>query len=366
MTEQVKFAYDLFARSDIKSFADARVFKKAFCRQVPITIEFIGVWDTVASVGRNKTFPFTANNLLVKTVRHAIALDEHRAKFKPNWWGRDTWDARKPELESGHNPKTDVQQVWFAGAHCDVGGGSVLNGTRHALSRIPLRWMIRECFATNTGILFKAVKLRTAGLEPATLYPKVLERNEAFATTGMLIKAPMNPARVRQEHHQAWETFETIQRSGSTEALLSLQTQGPLPYGQIPIPEGMATWDVPHYMLCHNLNKPVDDLTTGFVNENEEELGDCLEPHYDQLKLKWYWKWLEYVPFRSVSWVNGLSSSAVKVHSAAGRLVIDGFPGLVHRSVRMRMESDGFAQFPGGKYTPKAGPWPPKNIQWVD
>jgi uncharacterized protein (DUF2235 family) len=70
-------------------------------------------------VGDKKTFDFTANNLLVKTVRHAVALDERRVKFKPNWWGKQTWyTPDKPELESGHKSKTDDKQVWFAGAHC--------------------------------------------------------------------------------------------------------------------------------------------------------------------------------------------------------------------------------------------------------
>jgi len=49
---------------------------------------------------------------------------------------------------------TNVQEVWFAGCHCDVGGGNVVNGTRHAIARIPLRWMLRQCFEVGTGILF--------------------------------------------------------------------------------------------------------------------------------------------------------------------------------------------------------------------
>ena len=46
----------------------------------------------------------------------------------------------------------------------DVGGGSVPNGTRHSLARIPLRWMIRECFRCNTGIIFDAAQLQAVGL----------------------------------------------------------------------------------------------------------------------------------------------------------------------------------------------------------
>ena len=46
----------------------------------------------------------------------------------------------------------------------DVGGGSVPNGTRNSLARIPLRWMIRECFKCDTGIIFDAAQLQQAGL----------------------------------------------------------------------------------------------------------------------------------------------------------------------------------------------------------
>lgn len=62
----------------------------------------------------------------------------------------------------------------------DVGGGSVGNDVEHNLARIPLRWMIRQCFLTNTGILFNSAGIRKIGLDPAALYPKVLERPPAL------------------------------------------------------------------------------------------------------------------------------------------------------------------------------------------
>jgi hypothetical protein len=80
---------------------------------------------------------------------------------------------------------TDVREVWFVGCHCgacdrlqavlpishrqvDVGGGSVPNGTRNNLARIPLRWMIRECFRADTGIQFFC---EDVGLDPDPLLP---------------------------------------------------------------------------------------------------------------------------------------------------------------------------------------------------
>ncbi|KAJ7863347.1 hypothetical protein B0H14DRAFT_2280318, partial [Mycena olivaceomarginata] len=55
-----------------------------------------------------------------------------------------------------------------------VGGGSVRNDTRYSLARIPLWWMIRECFKADTGIIFDAQRLQELGLDPATLHPFVM------------------------------------------------------------------------------------------------------------------------------------------------------------------------------------------------
>lgn len=57
------------------------------------------------------------------------------------------------------------------GCHADCGGGAVANKTRHMLSRIPLRWMIRQTFACNTGILFHTDVLAEHGLDVDMLWP---------------------------------------------------------------------------------------------------------------------------------------------------------------------------------------------------
>jgi hypothetical protein len=36
----------------------------------------------------------------------------------------------------------------------------VRNRTRHTLARIPLRWMVRECFEAKTGLIFDMKQLR--------------------------------------------------------------------------------------------------------------------------------------------------------------------------------------------------------------
>jgi uncharacterized protein (DUF2235 family) len=56
-----------------------------------VHIEFVGVWDTVASVGLVPRYlPFAHTNNAIRFFRHAVALDEHRVKFMPNWY--HNWD----------------------------------------------------------------------------------------------------------------------------------------------------------------------------------------------------------------------------------------------------------------------------------
>ena len=52
--------------------------------------------------------------------------------------------------------------------------------TPHSLARIPLRWMIRECFKNNTGIRFHAELLKRIGLNPVSLHPTVQNRPPAL------------------------------------------------------------------------------------------------------------------------------------------------------------------------------------------
>jgi hypothetical protein len=88
-------------------------------------------------IGRLHDYTFHSTELgpAVKTARHAIALDEMRGTFQPTLW---TNVASHP----------DVKQVWFAGAHSDVGGGYPETG----LSHCTLKWMIEE--AAGCGLEF--------------------------------------------------------------------------------------------------------------------------------------------------------------------------------------------------------------------
>jgi uncharacterized protein (DUF2235 family) len=130
-------------KPDYKSLLDnyfdlARQFKDHFSIK-DCNPRFVGVWDTVSSVGWIENpvrLPYTASNPDIAIGRHAIAIDERRAFFRTNLW--------HPAPNGG--PK-DVKQVWFPGVHCDVGGG--YPESESGLSKIALEWMIKEAVAAG-------------------------------------------------------------------------------------------------------------------------------------------------------------------------------------------------------------------------
>ncbi|OAF17188.1 DUF2235 domain-containing protein [Bradyrhizobium neotropicale] len=124
------------------------------------TIHFIGVWDTVASVivPRADRFylpsieelAFTLLNPSVQIFRQAIAIDERRCMFRLKEWKepQDYWSNRF--VPDDKKVPQDILQVWFAGVHCDVGGG--YPEAESGESKYPLLWMIDE--AARAGLNF--------------------------------------------------------------------------------------------------------------------------------------------------------------------------------------------------------------------
>jgi uncharacterized protein (DUF2235 family) len=110
----------------------------------PIYVHFIGVWDTVKKLGLpGQPGSFTKhydNPLLphhITHARHALALHDLRPEFEPTLWkGLESQLAVAPH--SSEMPS--LQQVWFPGAHADVGGGY----TNTDLSDVALAWMASE------------------------------------------------------------------------------------------------------------------------------------------------------------------------------------------------------------------------------
>jgi uncharacterized protein (DUF2235 family) len=110
-------------------------------------IRFLGIWDTVKSYGGiwPQSLPHLRHNPIVKTVRHALALDERRSWFTPTSWGGIELDKKGSQgIRPDERYATQqVKEVWFCGFHSDVGGGDKEGAT----ARIPFRWMLNEASA---------------------------------------------------------------------------------------------------------------------------------------------------------------------------------------------------------------------------
>ncbi|KAJ3507654.1 hypothetical protein NLJ89_g6184 [Agrocybe chaxingu] len=330
--QQVPFAYKMYTQADEEGWKQSNVFKKTF--SIDVDIEFVGVWDTVNSVGLfPRRLPFTTSNTVVHTFRHAVSLDERRAKFKANLWncpdhheqtlsisdqkakhhidehssGAVNKKRKTPHLHAlerrysqDSKIETDVEEVWFSGCHC------VENGAKPCLARIPLRWMVRECFKTKSGILFHTDGLRAIGLDPASLYPVVLERPPAVE----------------------------LDTAKSETSLIQSIPKGPRP------PVHSST--------------PATSLKGAVESEEVADLKDALAPIYDQLSMHWFWWLLELLPLKHRSQNHDYSWTWwLGWNWGEGRHV--GHHKLqhlkVHRSVKTRMTAE---DAHGRKYTPKA------------
>ncbi|MDF2234477.1 DUF2235 domain-containing protein [Albimonas sp. CAU 1670] len=125
------------------SAARAAQFAAHHCHRDPVDVDLVGVWDTVKALG----IPWPVLSFLhpmatefhdhrlgghVRNGLHALALDEDRVAFRP-----ETWD-----LDGEHPGR--VEQVWFPGAHGDVGGHVGGFHAARPLSEVSLAWMLER------------------------------------------------------------------------------------------------------------------------------------------------------------------------------------------------------------------------------
>ena len=146
-------------------------FRWTFARPSPgggdarhVRVRFLGVWDTVSSVGwvwDPPTFPFTAENPSIDVIRHAVSVDERRWFFRQN--------LMSPDDTPGNTQ--DFQQLWFPGVHSDVGGGYP-DGPDQRLWRISFDWMIKA--ARDAGLEIDTGRL-------ARVFPGLADSDRAWS-----------------------------------------------------------------------------------------------------------------------------------------------------------------------------------------
>ena len=136
----------------------SRLFRRSYSMESHI--RFIGVWDTVGALGiplgeiklfkrfaKQWSFHDTKLSSTVDSAYQALAIDERRKIFQPAVW--------EPATESSTGSRRQkVEQVWFSGAHCDIGGGHRETG----LSDIALTWMVAR--AASKGLEFNSTIIK--------------------------------------------------------------------------------------------------------------------------------------------------------------------------------------------------------------
>ncbi|KJA29446.1 hypothetical protein HYPSUDRAFT_196803 [Hypholoma sublateritium FD-334 SS-4] len=116
--------------------------KRAALWKDKFTIKFIGVWDTVGSLGlpreidpiREKRRPlFGLPDCMlgehIEAAYQALAINEMREDFVC---------AKFYQTAAGKNKGQILKQTWFSGCHADIGGGYL----EHDLSDLSLIWMV--------------------------------------------------------------------------------------------------------------------------------------------------------------------------------------------------------------------------------
>ncbi len=130
---------------------DAQAFRAEYAREV--RVHCLGVWDTVGALGipveglnllhaRQYAFHDVTLSSWVDNAFQALAIDERRGPFEPCVW----------EQQPGTGQR--LEQVWFAGVHCDVGGGYPEAG----LASVACEWMLTR--AEECGLEFAAEHVR--------------------------------------------------------------------------------------------------------------------------------------------------------------------------------------------------------------
>ncbi len=155
--DRVNEAYGLYRSRTDRAHPrgiEARLFRRMYSHD-EVEIRFIGVWDTVGSLGipiDGVRLPFTDRlwgfhdtelSSHVRSAYQALAIDEKRGPFRPTLF--------KKQTSATHQT---LEQVWFSGVHCDVGGGY----RDPALAEIALLWMVeraRKCDLAFTADHFR-------------------------------------------------------------------------------------------------------------------------------------------------------------------------------------------------------------------
>lgn len=149
----------------------------------PVKVVTLGLWDTVEAFGLVDTWEAIEAKLGIRVPRdpgernrrygdqlcnvnralHALSIDDNRANlYTPKLLTLPhlfrNCESTDPSRDS--EDFSSVEEVWFSGAHADVGGGYIdCEQKPGCMSNISLRWMVQRLVHERTGVLRDEVVL---------------------------------------------------------------------------------------------------------------------------------------------------------------------------------------------------------------
>lgn len=168
-----KFAPKSHEKERANAYKCLQLARETMCRPIG-EVHFLGLFDTVKSVAE---FNSPSDLRPMPTImRHALSIDERRIKFQPVLF-EPSFSAAPRDCKA-----VDVEEVYFAGDHSDVGGGWTPEPNEvWPASHIPLMWMVQE--AVNAGLTFDNKKLMELGCKRPTQDDVALWSLEAARTS---------------------------------------------------------------------------------------------------------------------------------------------------------------------------------------
>lgn len=218
--ENLRYAGDMVQLFRTREHPDDVVSVRSDLVHADPAVEFVGVFDTVASLGVPlwgwwfRASPIWKNKALAtdpveacRHVYHALAMDERRSQFFPTLYQ----DPRRVEgiKRSASDKLETLEQVWFRGAHADIGGGYA----RHDLSDISLGWMMDAM--EQHGLRFQANARADLRPDPLGRRHDELEREPGWVLFGTWPRWHPVPGHVPDHqgttlHSSVFERAETI------------------------------------------------------------------------------------------------------------------------------------------------------------
>lgn len=178
-----------------------------------VDIAYLGIWDTVGSLGIpapllgpvahlwNSKYRFhdTMLSSMVKSARHAVALDERRVFYRPALW--DNLEASRDSKGLNGGDRTDsrpYQQVWFTGTHAIVGGSAP---KARALAGQSLQWIAEG--AKDAGLEIDMANLLDRALNPMADSHSLSQPPWLYTVAGNLLKWRKGPGHPVDLHPSA-------------------------------------------------------------------------------------------------------------------------------------------------------------------